>query len=113
MRTYDPFYAADAGVFDERYDFITSTEVFEHLANPGREIGRLLTLLRPGGWLGIMTKRAGAEEAFPRWHYIQDPTHVSFFSEATFSYIAALHDLTLELPGADTVLLRKRIGGAV
>ncbi len=107
MRIYDPFYAPDASVLDARYDFITCTEVLEHLAAPGRELSRVLSALRPGGWLGAMTKRMRGDDAFAEWHYIRDPTHVCFFAEATFAFIAARHGLELEFPGADTVLMRK------
>jgi SAM-dependent methyltransferase len=107
MQIYDPLYAPDMTVFEERYDFITSTEVFEHLAHPDQELRRLLALLKPSGWLGLMTKRVDNHAAFTRWHYIQDPTHISFFSEATFAFISARHRLELEFPRADTVLVRK------
>src|SRR5699024_8178290 len=78
MAIFDPFYAPDASVWQRHYDFITATEVVEHLAAPGREIERLLGRLRPGGWLGLMTKRVHSREAFGDWHYIRDPTHVTF-----------------------------------
>lgn len=110
MRVYDPFYAPDTTALDPNvsrpYDFIVATEVLEHLAEPGRELDRLLNLLQPGGWLGVMTKRARDRAAFAGWHYIRDPTHVCFFSDATFAFIAARHRLDLTFPGDDTVLLR-------
>lgn len=107
VRIYDPIYAPDPGALEARYDFVTSTEVFEHLAEPGREIRRVLAALRPRGWLGVMTKRVRDAAAFADWHYILDPTHVCFFSEHTFRYVADRHGLELELPGPDTVLMRK------
>jgi SAM-dependent methyltransferase len=107
MRGYDPLFAPDAAALAQQYDFIVSSEVFEHLAEPGAEISRLLVLLRPGGWLGVMTKRVRDREAFAQWHYIRDPTHVCFYSEATFRFIAARHGLLLEFAGADVALLRR------
>ena len=53
---YDPFYAPDESVWSRAYDFITATEVLEHLHEPARELDRLFAALRPGGWLGVMTK---------------------------------------------------------
>ena len=107
MAIYDPFYAPDAGVMMGEYDFITATEVVEHLFEPGRELARLSGLLRPAGWLGLMTKRVTDREAFTRWHYIVDPTHVAFFSEATFRWLAGEWGMTVEFPAADVVLLQK------
>ncbi|SEG48533.1 class I SAM-dependent methyltransferase [Billgrantia desiderata] len=108
MAIYDPFYAPDASVLERRYDFITATEVVEHLFAPGRELARLAALLPSGGWLGLMTKRVTGEEAFARWHYILDPTHVCFFSEASFEWLAAQLGMSVEFPGADVALLQKK-----
>ncbi|MGR4069124.1 class I SAM-dependent methyltransferase [Billgrantia sp. C5P2] len=108
MAIYDPFYASDTSVLERRYDFITATEVVEHLFAPGRELDRLVALLPDDGWLGLMTKRMTSEEAFARWHYILDPTHVCFFSEESFEWLAGHHDMSVEFPAADVVLLQKR-----
>ncbi len=105
---YDPFYAPDARVFERTYDFITATEVVEHLFAPGEELARLAARLRPGGWLGLMTKRTAGREAFAEWHYILDPTHVCFFSEATFRWLADELGMTVAFPAADVALLHKR-----
>jgi len=111
MTIYDPYYAADSSVLVRRnepsYDFITATEVAEHLAAPGREFARLVTLLPEGGWLGLMTKRVNSEEAFARWHYILDPTHICFFSEASFEWLAQRLGMHVEFPAADVALLQK------
>lgn len=109
---YDPYYASDVSVLSTQYDFITLSEVVEHLAAPGIELDRLWNCLSPGGWLGIMTKRVRDPQAFRTWHYITDPTHVSYFSEATFRWLTAkwsTQELRAELVvvGADTVLIEK------
>ncbi|WP_010629363.1 class I SAM-dependent methyltransferase [Halomonas sp. KM-1] len=108
MAIYDPFYAPDTAVLQRRYDFITATEVVEHLFAPGLELARLAALLPAGGWLGLMTKRVTDEVAFARWHYILDPTHVCFFSETSFEWLAEHLDMSVEFPAADVALLQKR-----
>lgn len=112
MAIYDPFYAPYPEVLERRYDFITATEVVEHLFAPGHELERLASRLRPGGWLGLMTKRVTSKEAFVGWHYILDPTHVCFFSEATFHWLARHLGMRVEFPAADVVLLQKPDLGA-
>jgi len=108
MSVFDVFYASDRSVLvPGAFDFVTATEVFEHLHRPGEEIERMLTLLRPGGWLGVMTKRVIDREAFAGWHYKNDLTHVCFFSEATFEWIAERFGLHLEVGGKDVVLMQK------
>lgn len=111
MAIYDIYYAPDRRVLDGCYDFITATEVVEHLAAPGRELERLAALLRPGGWLGLMTKRVRSREAFASWHYILDPTHISFFSEATFEWLGRHLKMDVVFPAGDVVLLHKRQAG--
>ncbi|MDW7746976.1 class I SAM-dependent methyltransferase [Halomonas sp.] len=108
MAIYDPFYAPDVAVLEQTYDFITASEVAEHLFAPGEELARLADLLPSGGWLGVMTKRVADRAAFTRWHYILDPTHVVFFSEATFVWLAGHLDMRVEFPAPDVAMLQKR-----
>ncbi len=112
MKVYDLYYANNPNVIDseqmaEHYHFITATEVVEHLGDPGAVLRQLLTLLRPDGVLGLMTKLVKDRESFKSWHYIRDRTHISFFSRATFEWFAAQTGCQVEFVGADVVLLRK------
>ena len=102
---YDPFFADDRALLARKYDFIVSSEVFEHLSDPASVLQQLLSMLRPSGWLGVMTKRVTTPEAFARWHYIRDPTHVVFFSDATFAWIGERYGLTVHIESSDVVLL--------
>lgn len=104
---YDKFYFPDAAALQQQYDFICATEVLEHLPDPRAVLDQLFTCLRPGGWLGIMTKRARDQAAFARWHYILDPTHICFFSDQTFVWIATHWGAQLHWQGNDVVLLQK------
>jgi 2-polyprenyl-3-methyl-5-hydroxy-6-metoxy-1,4-benzoquinol methylase len=107
---YDAFYADDRAVFGRRYDFITATEVVEHLHAPGEELQRLWDMLKPGGVLGLMTKLVIDAEAFAAWHYKNDRTHVCFFSRATFAWLAQRLGARLEIIGKDVILLSKPAG---
>jgi len=109
---YDPYYAPDDSVLSANYDFVTLSEVIEHLAEPGLELDRLWNSLRSGGWLAIMTKRVRDPDAFKTWHYITDPTHICFFSEETFRWLSGRWALmetpaTLVIAGDDVVLVEK------
>lgn len=107
---FDPFYFPDERALAGAYDFICATEVVEHLHRPGVELSRLWELLRPGGWLGIMTRLVRDADAFAGWHYIRDPTHVCFFSRATWRWWASLRGVQPQFPAADVILLRKPRG---
>lgn len=107
VAVYDPQFAPNAGVLEREWDFITATEVLEHLHRPGAELDRLWSLLRPGGWLGVMTRRLPAPADFDRWHYRRDPTHIGFFAARSFEWLAARWQAELELLGEDVALMRK------
>ncbi len=107
MDTYDPFYAQNPIIWGCSYDFITCTEVVEHMRRPGRTILQIWDILRPGGWLGIMTKRIISREAFVNWHYIRDQTHISFFSQATFFWLANSLQAGILFDGNDVIFLHK------
>jgi len=107
---YDPYYAADPSVLTSGFDFVTATEVVEHLAHPGRELNRLWSLIRPGGWLGLMTKLVLEVDAFARWHYKNDPTHICFFSRETFLWLGRQWGASPEFVGSDVILMQKADG---
>lgn len=107
MAIYDPFYASDLETLSQPYDFITATEVVEHLHDPKKELERLWGCLRPGGYLGIMTKRALGAKEFAGWHYKNDPTHVCFFAAETFEWLAQHWRAELNIVGSDVVIFSK------
>ncbi|SFC99101.1 Methyltransferase domain-containing protein [Thiohalospira halophila DSM 15071] len=107
MSLYDPLYADEASVLAADYDFITATEVVEHLHDPGRTLECLLRRLRPGGWLGLMTQLVINAERFATWRYKDDPTHVAFFSRQTLEWLARRHGLGFEAVARDAFLFRR------
>ncbi len=109
MTIYDPFFAPDQSVISagRQYDFITCTETMEHFARPRTEFERLQRLLRPGGWLGVMTGVIPTDRAFGDWWYIKDPTHITFYAEKTLAWIAGHFGWRMERPGETVALYRK------
>ncbi|MBS3799133.1 class I SAM-dependent methyltransferase [Pseudoalteromonas sp. T1lg75] len=104
---YDLYYQPQQQVLQARYDFVCSTEVIEHLAQPQQQLQVWLELLRPGGTLALMTKLVIDVQRFATWHYKNDPTHIAFYSKETFAYIAERFGLTLEFIAADVIFLTK------
>lgn len=105
VRLYDPVFADDADALVQRYDFITASEVVEHLHRPAETFARLAGLLAPGGLLGIMTGAPPEDPAaFARWHYLRDPTHVAFYGPGTLGWIARRHGWALALPARNVAL---------
>lgn len=104
---YDPFYFKNPAPLAHCYDVITCTEAIEHFHRPSKEWSLFLQLLAPKGALVCMTKRVISSQRFSQWHYKNDPTHVSFFSEDTFSYLALQSNLSVTFPLPDVAVFRK------
>ena len=107
MALYDLFYANDPALLKSEYDFITATEVVEHLSQPLMELQRLWGLLKPGGYLGLMTKLVADADKFAHWHYKNDPTHICFFSRQSFDYLGQQWGCSPVFIGADVIIFRK------
>ncbi len=107
MQIFDPYYAPNKQVLQERYDFVTCTEVIEHFRQPNLELHKLFALLKPKGILGIMTKLVIDADAFSRWHYKNDLTHVSFFSRDTLQWLAIKYQCRLDILGNDVIIFTR------
>ena len=108
MHLYDPFFFPDATVLDQQFDFVTCTEVAEHFHQPHAEFTRMVALLKPGGLLALMTSFQHDDSRFADWYYRRDPTHVTFYKQETFDFIAAEFSLTCKIPCKNVAFLRKK-----
>ncbi len=104
---YDPCFHPDPAPLARRYDFVTCTETAEHFHRPAEEFDRLAGLLRPGGWLAVMTCFQTEDARFAQWHYRRDPTHVVFYRDVTMRRIAAARGLRCTIPAKDVALMHK------
>ncbi len=104
---YDPFFYPDwpAGSFD----FLFATEVVEHFHRPAVEWPRMLSLLKPGGLLVVMTAPWEDLDAFRTWGYASDETHVVFYHRQSLEWIFARFGLDeLDRANPRVWVLRKR-----
>jgi len=89
---YDPIYHPIKSFDSKKYDLIVSTEVFEHLHDPKMTFSHLVNLLNDSGYLALQTQfHPNNEEAFKKWYYHQDPTHIVFFTAQTFRVLCGLY----------------------
>lgn len=107
VRAYDPFFHPDDDALRRTYDFIACSETAEHFFAPAAEFARLDAMLRPGGWLGVMTGLLTEDAAFTGWRYARDPTHVSFYRPETMRWIAQRFGWTPHEVGRNVVLFEK------
>jgi hypothetical protein len=105
--SYDPIFATRQELLtSDTYDYISCCEVVEHFTDPRREFDRLHAMLKKGGVLGIKTRLV--PEDFSTWWYHRDPTHVVFYSERTFDWIAVYFGFELLEHHEGIALMRKR-----
>lgn len=104
---YDHFYHHNPEVLKPNfYDAISTTEVIEHLHQPCDVFKSWLNWIKPGGYLAVMTKLVTTQAAFTKWHYKNDLTHVCFYSEATFAWLANRYGLHMTRDAQDVTLFR-------
>lgn len=107
INNYDPFFEPDRSVLDLAYDFIACTEAAEHFYHPLKEFDLLNRMLKPGGWLGVMTGLYTPSVSFSEWYYAKDPTHVSIYTSRTMSWIAARYGWKVFFPSENVILFQK------
>lgn len=108
MDIYDPFFFPNEEIFTKEYDFISMTEVIEHLHHPRKDLKRIINLLKKDGYLGLMTKLFNDNIDFNNWYYRKDPTHVIFFTKQTFNWIERYFSLDLIFEDHDNVFIFKK-----
>ena len=106
---YDPFYHDDRSCLDRDYDAVTATEVIEHFHYPRVMFDQLERLLRPGGVLALMTTLQTDDAGFADWHYQRDPTHVTFYREESFCWLADYYGYDLLRPHRNVALFQKPV----
>ncbi len=107
MANFDLYYANDEATLNKRYDFITATEVIEHIYDAKTAFEQFDKLLNPNGFVALMTKQVIDADAFAHWHYKNDLTHVCFYSIKTFEWIAQELNWHLDVISSDVVIFSK------
>lgn len=90
IESYDPIFFPIE--ITKKYDLIFASECFEHFYKPKEEIEKVLKCLKSKGTVLISTELYDGKN-FKTWWYLNDPTHVVFYSEYTFRWIADFYKL--------------------
>jgi len=92
------------------FDAVVSTETVEHFRMPRAEWEQMTSLIRPGGFLVVVTSLVLPGINLSHWYYAHDPTHIAFYSESTFRYIGEQWGLSrIATNGRNWVVMRKRL----
>ena len=80
------------------YDVVTLVDVIEHVTDPRGLLGEVRKLLRPGGWLLVVTpdvRSVAARALGPRWWHYRI-AHVGYFSPRTLDTLLSGSGFVLE-----------------
>jgi hypothetical protein len=92
---YDPYFYADAALLTKKYELVMATEVVEHFRQVNEEFAKLFGLVKRPGLLSLMTQFHEGPKKFSTWWYARDPTHLCFYSEKTFRFLAERQNLEI------------------
>lgn len=105
--SYDPYFFPTDALLAERYDFVTCCEVLEHVREPLAVLRQLRGLLHRSGILAIMTGLRDDVQDPTTWWYLRDPTHICFYSRATFAWLGEHCQFDVAFPARDVILLHR------
>ena len=89
---YDPIYSPILEItnlsFGHPFDFLFSTEVWEHFTEIKETIRHIHSLVKVGGIISVMTSPWKENTEFSEWYYARDETHVVFYHKKTMEWIS-------------------------
>lgn len=103
---YDPLFGFDHPY--REYDVVFATECFEHFYKPQKEFSTIDSLLKPGGYLGVMTEQYENTDRFRTWYYKRDPTHVSFYHRKSFAYLCETYGYEINYADRNRVMVLQK-----
>lgn len=113
INQYNPSIAPWTHQLNLQYDFICCYQVFEHFKSPYKEWILLCERLKPGGWIAIKTPLLTDLTGFGKWHQKNNLTHVSFYQQQSFKYLAESVGFTLLFAANDLILVQKPSGSGI
>jgi hypothetical protein len=108
MKCYDPIYQPILNE-SQTFDFIFSTEVWEHFVHPAHSIRDLVSRLKVSGILTVMTTAWHEKLDFSNWYYAKDDTHICFFHQRTMEWISVFYKLEIIAHPSNSVWIFRRM----
>ncbi|MDO9181419.1 MAG: class I SAM-dependent methyltransferase [Bacteriovorax sp.] len=108
VENYDPIFFTNSKVLENTYDVVTCSEVVEHFKNIETDWALLTSLVKPGGILAIMTLFITEQINYKSWWYKNDPTHIVFYNEKTFVYLAERFNLEIVFNDKKSVIILRK-----
>lgn len=105
--SFDPFFKKQE--LKKEYDFIFSTEVFEHFKDTKKEIEKVLSILKVDGVLALTTYQWDSTLDLKNWWYLRDSTHVCAYHKETFQFLAKKYNLEILYTDDKSVMILKKL----
>jgi len=106
---YDPLYGIGKEALLKQYDIVILCETIEHLRDLRAELRLCGRICKKTGYIVIRTQHYATKESVPSWWYAIDETHINFFNDYSFSYMASLLDMKVFYSnGKNTVIMGPR-----
>lgn len=106
---YDYYFARYPERLEQQYDFITCTEVIEHVSQPAHVLDTWRRCLKSQGLLVLMTQLWISQQRFSQWNYRNDPTHIAFYHTNTLAWIAQQWSFDICYQQRDVVIFKRKI----
>lgn len=105
--SYDVYYAAEKFPAPSSVDVILLSEVVEHFRDLRLEWEKISQSLKPHARIYIRTSLWSDKTTWSSWAYARDNTHIAFYHEKTFLYLAKLLGASLVRLEGDKVEMLK------
>ncbi len=103
--SYDPLFNIQCNDNAKTYDIIVVCEVIEHLRLLQDDLAFIKKRLKPDGTVIIRTQLYPDADNFLKWWYIQDLTHINFFSSLTIDFVASQLNRTVSSTTEEDIFL--------
>jgi hypothetical protein len=93
---YDPLYGLQNVALDNAFDILIACEVVEHLRDLRSELFLMKKMVADKSKIIIRTQLCPPSDRFLKWWYIQDLTHINFFSLKSLEIAGQILDCDIE-----------------
>lgn len=105
---YDLYFYPDKTVLNSQYDLVTCSEVVEHFKDPMNSWSELLSVVKPNGFLAVMTNFYSDKIDYKTWWYKNDFTHNVFYTNKTMKFLAEKFQMKIYYTDEKSVVIFKR-----
>lgn len=111
VQNYDPIFGPFDLPEEGSVNLLLCTEVVEHFHHPNESWSLLFSLISEGGCALVMTEWSNQytdPKKFIEWRYIREQSHVCFYHQQTFRWLAKKYACSVTFHPPRVVMLQKQ-----